>query len=276
MNGKLGNVVVGSVVILAVLAMILGLGAVFQSALKPLDQHLAQLVEGQKSVKAGLTSDDKKIIGSLLERVTSLESQVMILTGGKDPREVRPPEPMPAGPVNIPVDGSYILGDKDARVTIVVFDDFQCPFCSRFHAPLMEALKAFPEGVNFIFKHFPLGFHDKAKPAAKAALAAGVQGKFYEMTDKLFENASALEEAKFADWAEEIGLDRARFEKDYKERDAEWEKKIQADINLGQKVRVGGTPTYFLNGVDSNARSTDEWKAAIAQALEDVQAPVAE
>ena len=164
----------------------------------------------------------------------------------------------PEGPAKAP-DDSYeiwkvpvaktdsIKGDSDkAIVTIVEFSDFQCPFCSRGANTIDEVVKAYGDKVRVVFKHTPLPFHDKARPAHAAAIAAGRQGKFWEFHDKAFANMQALTEENFAAWAKELGLNMAKFDADRK--NPETDKQIQADIDLGASVSIRGTPGFMING----------------------------
>jgi protein-disulfide isomerase len=211
-----------------------------------------------------------KEVGALSGKVASLERELAELK--KRPAErPMPPQQPPAEDMNkvydLPVADSFILGKADAKVTIMEFSDLQCPYCSRFHAPMKEALGAFPNDVKIVLKNYPLSFHPNARPAAKAALAAGIQGKYYEMIDLLFANNKDLSDAKYVELAGKLGLNVAQFSKDLKDKDAEFEKKIEADMQLGEKSDVRGTPTYFLNGKKTNARDLASWKAAIEAAL---------
>jgi len=168
---------------------------------------------------------------------------------------------------SIPVDHSYVRGAKDAPVTIVEFVDFQCPFCSKFHPPVTQAINAYPGKVNYIIKNFPLAFHQQAKSAAKAAMAAGEQGKYYEMADLLLDNSRSLNEDKYKELAGQLGLNVEKFLKDYKEKDSQYEDMIAKDMKLGEQVAVRGTPTFYINGRKTNARDLDSFKAEIDQIL---------
>ncbi|MDP2653605.1 MAG: thioredoxin domain-containing protein [Candidatus Omnitrophota bacterium] len=167
----------------------------------------------------------------------------------------------------VDIGASQVKGNPDAKVTIVEFADFQCPFCGRFHPVVDEVLAAYPNDVKYVLKHYPLSFHPMARPASKAALAAGEQGKFFEMSDLLLKNGNALSEEKFKSFAGDLGLDVDKFMKDYKDRDAEWEKIIQADMELAQKVDVQGTPTYYINGRKTMARDMATYKKEIDEIL---------
>jgi protein-disulfide isomerase len=163
----------------------------------------------------------------------------------------------------IPVAHSYVKGKKDAPVTIVEFVDFQCPFCARFHPVVEEVLKEYPEKVNVMIKNFPLNFHQQARPAAKAALAAGEQGKYWEMVNLLMENSRTLTDEKFTELAGSLGLNVEKFNQDYKNKDADWEKIINADFALGQSVDVKGTPTFYINGRKTMSRDINSFKNEI-------------
>ncbi len=138
------------------------------------------------------------------------------------------------------------FGPKDAKVTLVEFSDFQCPYCARAASAASELKKQYGTKVRFIFRQFPLNFHQDAHLAAQASLAADAQGKFWQFHDLAFANQKALDRASLEKHAKTLGLDVARFLSEldkgiYKER-------VDADFKLGEQVFVGGTPTLFLNG----------------------------
>ncbi|NUN16608.1 MAG: thioredoxin domain-containing protein, partial [Myxococcales bacterium] len=139
-------------------------------------------------------------------------------------------------------------GPADAKVTIVEFSDFQCPYCSRA-AEAEKALKAKYEGsgsVRFIFRQFPLSFHQEAMPAAVASLEAHAQGKFWEFHDLLFQNQKELSRATIEKLAGDAGLDvaavKAALDENRRKEQAE------ADMKLGEEVGVQGTPSMFVGG----------------------------
>jgi len=139
-----------------------------------------------------------------------------------------------------------VRGNLDAPVSIVVFDDFQCPYCARLAPTLKKVLDNNPQTVRLVFKNFPLGMHKFARPAAVAAEAAGRQGKFWEMHDLLFANYNQLSEDRIVALAKQVGLDMARFEKD--RQDAGVQAAIQRDQQQGSQLGVRGTPTVYVNG----------------------------
>lgn len=166
---------------------------------------------------------------------------------------------------DIPIGSSPVKGQGDAPVTIVEFSDFQCPYCSRLQPTLREVLRAYPKEVKLVFKDFPLSFHKQARNAAKAARAAGEQGKYWEMHDLIFDNYNKLTEEMFSGFAAQLGLDMKTFTADYS--GTKYDRLIQEDIALGQKVGVRGTPTLFLNGKRMSGRSFSDFKGEIDNVL---------
>jgi protein-disulfide isomerase len=161
-----------------------------------------------------------------------------------------PPPAPPAGQrtdVAVSVRGDDpARGPKDARVTVVEFSDFQCPFCSRAVPAVKEVEQAFGNDVQVVWKHLPLAFHPNAMPAALAAEAARQQGKFWEMHDKLFGNQQALSDAAYEQYAKDLKLDLKRFKA--AQVSSETKKRVEADVAAAQAAGVGGTPTFVVNG----------------------------
>ena len=130
-----------------------------------------------------------------------------------------------------------------------------------------QVLQAYPKEVKFVFKQFPLPMHSNALPAARAALAAGKQGKFWEMHDKLFANQRALTPENIKQFAQDVGLDTAKFEQDIAS--PEVEQQITEERQQGARALVGGTPSLFINGKKVTNRSFDGLKQMIDQALQE-------
>jgi protein-disulfide isomerase len=148
-----------------------------------------------------------------------------------------------------PVTGDdWIRGAADAPVTLVEYADFECPDCQASHPALERVLDLYPGKIRFVFRHFPVvSRHPLAQGAALAAEAAGRQGSFWEMHERLFEARGALASDDLRRYAQEIGLDLARFEQDVL--DPALAAKIHEGKLLGVRSGVNGTPTIFLNGV---------------------------
>ncbi|MBN8548843.1 MAG: thioredoxin domain-containing protein [Deltaproteobacteria bacterium] len=150
-------------------------------------------------------------------------------------------------PVKIDVGSSPVIGPADAKVTIIEFSDFQCPYCKRGYDTMKEIEQAYPKDVRIAFKNLPLPFHPHAKPAAMAALAAGKQGKFWEFHDALFENQADLGDKLYEATAQKLGLNMEKWKKDMAS--PEVAKQIEDDMAVGAKNGIQGTPGFFVNGV---------------------------
>jgi protein-disulfide isomerase len=138
------------------------------------------------------------------------------------------------------------FGPEDAKVTVVEFSDFQCPYCSRA-ATAVDQLKAkYGDKVRFVFRQFPLPMHENARGAAEAALAANAQGKFWQFHDKMFQNQGKLTREGLEAIAKDSGLNVGEFKKALDEKT--YAAQVDSDMKLGEGVAVQGTPTMFING----------------------------
>jgi len=146
----------------------------------------------------------------------------------------------------------HALGPASAPATLEEFGDFECPPCGMLHPILVEMRKEFGDRLRIIFREFPLvPTHQHALAAASAAEAAGLQGKFWEMHDKLYENQKTWHEAfdvrpTFEGYAKDIGLDIERYKQDINSEQVA--QRIFQDGKRGHSLNVKGTPTVFLNG----------------------------
>jgi protein-disulfide isomerase len=155
--------------------------------------------------------------------------------------------PLPADKMaEITKPGAPEFGPATSNVTIVEFSDFQCPFCSRAATAVHQLKEKYGDKVHFVFRQFPLSFHQNAKLAAEAALAAHAQGKFWEYHDKLFADQSKLDRPNLEAAAKDLGLNMTEFKKALDGN--AYASAIDADQKLGESVNVDGTPTMFLNG----------------------------
>jgi protein-disulfide isomerase len=146
----------------------------------------------------------------------------------------------------IPIDGSPAKGPESAPVTVFEFADFECPHC-REAVPMVDAmLTAYPDRVRFVYKSFTLPFHVHGGPAAKAAFAAGMQGKFWEMEHLLFERQQNLEAGDLERYAQMLKLDVARWKTDMDS--AQVSARIAHDKELGESLNLKGTPTIYVDG----------------------------
>lgn len=199
----------------------------------------------------------------------------------------KPEEPEPLQPVEVSADDDSFLGPEDAKVVVVEFSDFECPFCaaatgdheiliSRFKesdpswepsVPYLKELAAQGK-IKFVFRDYPLSGHTNAQKAAEATECADEQGKFWEMHDTLFENqeAGAIDVTSIKQYAADLGLDTEAFNTclDSGEMAAE----VQSDLAAGSSYGVSGTPAFFVNGVlVSGAQPASVFEAIIEQEL---------
>lgn len=141
----------------------------------------------------------------------------------------------------------HVQGKKDAIVEIIEYVDYQCPYCKQAYYILREVKRQLGDNLRFIVRNFPLSeLHPHALHAAIATETAGGQNKFWEMHDMLFENQENLEDSHLIRYAEKIGLDLKRFEKDFGS-DLYYHK-VNADYESGERNGVDSTPTFFING----------------------------
>jgi len=171
------------------------------------------------------------------------------------------PQEDPNKVYSLNIGDSYAKGPEGAKVTIVEWSDFQCPFCSQAAGLIDQITKAYPNDVKFVYKNYPLPFHKQAMPAAKAAVAAGKQGKFFEMHDKIFANQRSLNDDVYVQYASELGLNVDQFKKDMDS--PEVQAQIDKEMTEARSADVRGTPTIFINGKKPQGRSFELYKGII-------------
>jgi len=160
---------------------------------------------------------------------------------------------------------------KHAKVTIVQYSDFQCPFCSRVEPTIDQVMQNYGKEVRVAFKQLPLPFHNNAHTAAEAALAAKAQGKFWEMHGIMFKNQQALDRASLEKYAQQIGLNVDKFKADLDS--GKWKQKVDAELAEGNKIGARGTPSFFINGKPFvGAQPYDAFKGKIEEALKEAEA----
>ena len=213
--------------------------------LQPIESIRA-LVDQQKELakrllEAGVPQDD------IYWRLVAMQYEPVDLAAleGLDD-EVVEPEPVVTF---IPTDGAPARGAAEdaALVTIVEFSDFQCPFCARANVVVDQLMEKYGADARLVFRHFPLPMHPDALPAAAASVAAQEVGKFWELHDLLFAGQEDLSREAILAYAKEAGLDPGKVDKALDDEAAR--SRVADDQALGTKVGVGGTPTFFVNGI---------------------------
>lgn len=177
----------------------------------------------------------------------------------------------PAAPVmNVGVSNGPSRGDAKAPVTVVEFTDFQCSACGGMYPLIEEVVKSYGNRIHFVIRDFPLtSVHENAFKAAEAAAAAHAQGKFWEYTDLLFKNQSALDVESLKKYATQVGLDRKRFDAELES--GAYADEIRRDIEDGEMLGIDQTPTIYVNGVMLTEFSGEGLRAAIERAFAKVQ-----
>jgi protein-disulfide isomerase len=212
--------------------------------------------------------DIKKGQKEILDRLASLEKSVQEVKKAAVTPAPPPARPQidPAKVYNIPLANSPVRGPSDAKVTVVEFADYQCPFCGQAEGLMTQVLESYPKDVRLVYKQFPLAtIHPQAMAASKAALAAGRQGKYWEMHDLIFRNQRDLSPEKLTELAGSLQLDVMQFEKDMES--PEVLAQISREQQEGKSADVVGTPTIFVNGKRLMNRSLDGFKQMIDVAL---------
>jgi protein-disulfide isomerase len=162
------------------------------------------------------------------------------------------PPPVLDDAVTISTAGDPVLGPANARMTIVEFSDFQCPYCSKAVSEVKEVMRQMPKDVKIIFKQFPLESHSDAEFGAEASLAAQAQGKFWEMHDMIFAAfPKPLTRTLIFSFAKQMNLNIPKFTADLDSH--KFKARVMAEEQEGEVAGVAGTPTFFLNGKKYNS-----------------------
>jgi protein-disulfide isomerase len=147
---------------------------------------------------------------------------------------------------------SHVEGKGSTGVKLVEYGDYECPACGEYYQPVHQTFQKYKKQIYFQFRNFPLThIHQNAFTAARAAEAAGLQGKYFGMHDKLYANRTQWIEASdpysyFQNYARQLGLDLKQFKKDFGS--SKVNAKINADKAKGQKLGINATPTFYLDG----------------------------
>jgi Na+/H+ antiporter NhaA len=163
-------------------------------------------------------------------------------------------------------DRDHIRGSEDAPVTLVEYGDYQCPYCGQAEVVIRELLVSFGDDLRYVWRHLPLNdVHPNAQMAAEAAEAAGAQGEFWGMNDRLLENQDELAPPDLRRHAEELGLDVERFWDELRRR--EHASRVAEDVATADASGVAGTPSFFINGRrHQGAYDTETLSAAVRRA----------
>lgn len=229
---------------------------------EPTDAEIQHVYDANKAQLGGQTLEQLKprIVEFLRDQKASARREQFLteLKGKyKTTTELRAPV------VEVGTGGRPEKGPKDAPVTMIVFSDYECPFCRRAEDTVEKVLKTYEGKIRYVFRDYPLPFHQKARPAAVAANCAISQGKFWEYNQKLFKGDLTPDGLK--KMAGEVGLDPKKFDECVAKND---QKSIDKDVEEGGSVGVNGTPAFFINGRSlSGAQPFEAFKEIIDDEL---------
>jgi protein-disulfide isomerase len=188
----------------------------------------------------------KALSGMVVKGVHEGRTREEIVKSLADSKIARKAPKLLEDPVEIPIAGAPVQGPETARITVVEFSDFECPYCSRAIVDVKAIMDAYPKDVKLVYKQFPLSMHAHARLAAAASLAAQAQGKFWPMHDKLFAHYRELSRENILAWAVELGLDAKKLAADLDSN--RFNPAIEKDLADGEAAGVEGTPAFFING----------------------------
>lgn len=191
-----------------------------------------------KNLRAGKTLDQVRVIVTELAKQAPAARKIL------------------EDPVPIAINGDPVRGPTNAKVTIVEFSDFQCPYCSLAAPKVLSLVDLYPKDVKVVFKQFPLDMHRQARLAAEASLAANAQNKFWEMHDRMFANFRQLSRDNILKWASESGMDVARFTQELDSH--KYGPIVEREVNEGMNAGVMGTPSFFIDGKRYNGAMDPE------------------
>lgn len=170
--------------------------------------------------------------------------------------------------VDVAVGQAPTLGSENAKVKIIEFSDFQCPYCSQAATTVNQIKKIYGKKILLAFKHFPLPMHSQAKAAAEASMCVHEQStdRYWKYHDKLFANQSTLDEESLKKFAKEVGADQQKFNECLNAK--KYSKLVQDDLEYGSRLGVRSTPTFFINGkIISGALPLESFKEIIDEEL---------
>ncbi len=210
------------------------------------------------------------VVFQLASISSNLPTGLAVADAQPTPTRAAPTAPTPSVDLSDIEDDDAFKGEDNAPVTIVEFSDFECPFCARFYQqtlPQIESKYIDTGKVKFVYRDFPLGFHQNAQKAGEATECAEEQGKFWEMHDMLFDKGVTGGVTSFKQYAADLGLDTSEFNSCLDS--GKYADEVQQDMKDGTAAGVRGTPGFIINGkLVSGAQPFSVFEQAIEDALQ--------
>lgn len=233
---------------------------------KPTDAEVAEAYEALKRKLRGQTMEEaRSVLESAVTQKKQGERYAVYIEELRKTYKASVQLQFPDVPrIDVSADDDPFVGPAEAPITIIQFAEFQCPYCGKARESVDKVMATYEGKVKFVFRDFPLDFHQNAIPAAVAANCAGQQDKYWPVHDAFMKNQSALAEGDLLRVARAAGLDMEKWETCRK--DPTIEAEIRADAEAGAKAGVTGTPAFFINGVFLNGAQPYEKFQAIVDA----------
>jgi protein-disulfide isomerase len=230
----------------------------------PSDEEIQKIYDANKAQLGNQTLDQvKERIVQYMKGQQEAELQGEFIEGLRQKYKVtvalEPPK------VVVSDGGAPSRGPANAPITIIEFSDYECPFCKKAEPTVKQVMEAYPDKVRLVYRHYPLPFHQNARPAAIASACANLQGKFWEYHEKVFA-APSLTADSLKKVAGEVGLDQAKFDACLD--NGETASVVDKDVEDASAVGVRGTPAFFVNGrMLSGAQPFERFKTIIDEEL---------
>jgi protein-disulfide isomerase len=214
-------------------------------AVEPTEEEIKALFDASKGAITKPFDEVKGQIAEYLKQNRKAQAKAELLAKLKENTQVEiklsPPR------IDIDVGNAPAIGDKDAKVTLVEFSDYQCPFCKRARPTVWRITDEYKGKIRYVFLDFPLPFHRESKKAHEAAHCAGDQGTYFEYNRKLFDNQPQFKSEDLKKYAMQLNLNMNEFNKCLDT--GKYAEDVEKTIEKGMKAGVSGTPAFFINGI---------------------------
>lgn len=233
-------------------------------AQEPTEQEVRSLYEARKGKETLPFEKVKDQLIAFLKQNRRNQAQQALVASLKKDADVKVMLDVPR--VKVEVADAPAIGPKDAKVTLIEFSDYQCPFCKRVRPTIWQLVDQYKDKMRYVFMDFPLSFHQFSRKAHEAAHCAGDQGKYFEYNRKIFDSQTNLSVDDLKKYAKDLMLNTTRFNKCLDS--GAHAKNVDKSIALGSSVGVTGTPSFFIDGIQlSGAQPIDAFKTIIDDEL---------